>query len=84
MFRPFNKPDRDPLEPAPKPQAAEAPRFLQGEATPGERVVFQFLRDAPFQLAARSRQPVDRHPLDAGLRRFPGSQCGDTLIRWPA
>ena len=51
-YRPATAPTRDPLERAPKPRVIEVPGVYVPEVQ-RERVIFQFLRDAPYLLNAR-------------------------------
>lgn len=46
-YRPARPPVRDPLEREPQ-KVAETSKPLQGQPTPQERVIFQFLRDVPY------------------------------------
>ena len=51
-YRPATAPTRDPLEREPKPRVIEAPGVFVPEVQ-RERILFQFLRDAPYLLNAR-------------------------------
>ena len=79
-YRPLSAPVHDPLERLPQPKIAEPPQPLQGQATAAERVLFQFLRDAPClpnasQLGAQTSAirpwPHQSRVASAILRRFP-------------
>lgn len=79
QYRPRRAPVRDPLER--KPQViTEIPKPLKGEATPQERIIFQFLRDAPYlpgaiELGARTSAitpwPHQTRVANTILQRFP-------------
>lgn len=51
-YRPATAPTRDPLEREPEPRVVERPDVFVPEVQ-RERVIFQFLRDAPYLLNAR-------------------------------
>ncbi len=79
-YRPPSAPIYDPLEHIPQPQIAEAPASLPGQASPQERILFQFLRDAPYlpnavelgaQTSAIRPWPHQSRVANAVIQRFP-------------
>lgn len=79
-FRPAFAPRLDPLERILPPQISENAPPLAGQSTPQERVLFQFLRDAPYlpgatelgaQTCAIRPWPHQARVASAILRRFP-------------
>jgi len=79
-YRPPSAPVYDPLESISQPQIAEAPASLPGQASPQERILFQFLRDAPYlpnavelgaQTSAIRPWPHQSQVANAIIQRFP-------------
>jgi len=79
QYRPLQAPVRDPLEREPQ-VIAEQPKPHKGLATPQERLIFQFLRDAPYlpgaiELGARTSAitpwPHQTRVANTILQRFP-------------
>lgn len=79
-FRPDSAPIRDPLERIPQPKISESIPPLQGQSSPQERVIFQFLRDAPYlpgaiELGARTSAimpwPHQSRVANTIVQRFP-------------
>ncbi len=79
-FRPASAPIHDPLERSPLPKISETTPPLQGQASPQERVIFQFLRDAPYlpgaielgaQTCAIRPWPHQSRVANTILQRFP-------------
>lgn len=79
QYRPARPPVRDPLEREPV-QVAEVSRAFASQPTPQERIIFQFLRDAPFlpeafELGARTSAvtpwPHQSRVANTIVRRFP-------------
>jgi superfamily II DNA or RNA helicase len=78
-FRPASAPVRDPLEPAPEETVAP-PAEVKVDADQRERIIFQFLRDAPYmpnaqrlgiETAAVRPWPHQLRVVDAVIERFP-------------
>jgi phosphatidylserine/phosphatidylglycerophosphate/cardiolipin synthase-like enzyme len=79
QYRPARAPVRDPLEREPR-EIAEKTKPLEGKATPQERIIFQFLRDAPYlpsaielgaHTSALTPWPHQTRVANTILQRFP-------------
>ncbi len=83
VFRPSHAPERDPLEPAPRrpDRFSETCQVFFGGSPQAERVLFQFVRDAPYlpgavglgaATAAITPWPHQTRVADELLAEFPG------------
>jgi SNF2 family DNA or RNA helicase len=79
-YRPGQAPARDPLEPQPERKVIEATEVLACEPTQRERILFQFVRDAPYlsrasaiaaATSAISPWPHQTRVADAVMERYP-------------
>jgi SNF2 family DNA or RNA helicase len=79
-YRPAQAPVRDPLEPQPEKKVIEATEALAFEPTQRERILFQFVRDAPYlpnasaiaaATSAISPWPHQTRVADAVMERYP-------------